>query len=254
MIASERRRYILNALNLRGVISLKDTARELGVAEITVRRDFEKLESEGKLKRVQGGATSLEELDGAELTMTSKLPMHMHGKEAVAQYAADLVRDGECVFIDGGTTMVPFASAIMRKNVRIITYNTMVLKKLSNPTAQIILIGGEYRPHYEMNVGTIAQDMLQMFYFDKAFFGCSGVDLSQRVAYTTETESLKMKRIAMSNSSHNFLLVDQSKFSSRGFLKFCPTDQFEAILSDSLPDTEEELPENLRSVAQDSPE
>ena len=93
MIASERRRYILNALNLRGVISLKDTARELGVAEITVRRDFEKLESEGKLKRVQGGATSLEELDGAELTMTSKLPMHMHGKEAVAQYAADLVRD-----------------------------------------------------------------------------------------------------------------------------------------------------------------
>ena len=64
MIASERRRYILNALNLRGVISLKDTARELGVAEITVRRDFEKLESEGKLKRVQGGATSLEEQIG----------------------------------------------------------------------------------------------------------------------------------------------------------------------------------------------
>ena len=87
----------------------EDTARELGVAEITVRRDFEKMESEGKLKRVQGGAPSLEELDGAELTMTSKLPMHMHGKEAVAQYAADLVRDGECVFIDGGTTMVRFA-------------------------------------------------------------------------------------------------------------------------------------------------
>ena len=56
MIASERKLYIMNCLNEKGIINLKEIARELAISEITVRRDFEKLEKEGKLKRVQGGA------------------------------------------------------------------------------------------------------------------------------------------------------------------------------------------------------
>lgn len=244
MIASERRRFILESLNSKGVISLKDTARDLGVAEITVRRDFEKLEAEGKLKRVQGGATALDDLQGAELTMSQKLPIHMHEKEIVAAYAAELVQDGDCVFIDGGTTMLPFAAALMRKNVRIITYNTMILKKATKPNARIFLIGGEYLPHYNMNVGPIAQDMLKQFYFDSAFFGCAGVDLGQQMAYTTETESLVMKRIAMENAKRNYLLVDSTKFSTKGFLKLCETSQFDSIICNAC-SPEEPLPENL---------
>ena len=57
MIALERKRYILNALKEKGIINLREIAKELNMAEITIRRDFEKLEAEGKLKRVQGGAT-----------------------------------------------------------------------------------------------------------------------------------------------------------------------------------------------------
>jgi DeoR/GlpR family transcriptional regulator of sugar metabolism len=249
MIASERRKYIMQALNARGVISLKDTAKELGVAEITVRRDFEKMEAEGKLKRVQGGATSLEDPDGAELTMTQKMPMHMEGKELVAKHAAALVKDGDCVFIDGGTTMLPLASLLMRSNIRIITYNTMILKKVQKPTAKIFLIGGEYMPHYGMNVGSMAQDMLKMFYFDKAFFGCAGIDLSQQLVYTTETESLQMKRIAMAHSNQNILLADKHKFTSKGFLRMGNTDQFDSILCESF-ETDIEVPSNVRMVSE----
>lgn len=243
MIASERRRFILEALGSRGVISLKDTALELGVAEITVRRDFEKLEAEGKLKRVQGGATSLEDPDGAELTMSTKLPKNMSEKELVAR-AAELVGEGESVFIDGGTTMIPLASLLMKKNIRIITYNTMVLRKVSNPAAQIIMIGGEYLPHYNMNLGPIAQDMLKQFYFDRAFFGCSGIDIEQQMVYSTEPGSLNMKRIAMESAKHNHLLVDSSKFTKRGFLKLCDTDRFDSILTNTFP-YEGDLPDNF---------
>jgi Transcriptional regulators of sugar metabolism len=232
MIASERRRFILETLSNRGVISLKDTAKELGVAEITVRRDFEKLEHEGKLKRVQGGATSLEDPDGAELTMSTKLPKNMSEKELVASAAAALVKEGESVFIDGGTTMIPLASLLTRKNIRIITYNTMVLRKIANPpAAQIIMIGGEYLPHYNMNLGPMAQDMLKQFYFDRAFFGCSGIDIEQQMVYSTEPGSLNMKRVAMENAKCNHLLVDSSKFSKRGFLKLCDMDRFDSIVT-----------------------
>ena len=56
VLASERTRYIISQLNEKGIINLKDVAKELGISEATVRRDFEKLENEGRLKRVTGGA------------------------------------------------------------------------------------------------------------------------------------------------------------------------------------------------------
>lgn len=244
MIASERRRYILEALSAKGVISLKDTAKQLGVAEITARRDFEKLEGEGKLKRVQGGAAFLDDPDGAELTMSGKLPKNMREKEAVALIAASLVSDGDSVFIDGGTTMLPLAMLLVKKDIRIVTHNMLIFEKIRKATARIILIGGEYFPHYSMNLGPIAQEMLKQFYFDKAFFGCSGVDVAQKMVYTTEPESMHMKRIAMQNSKQNHLLIDSSKFEKRGFLKLSDTDDFTSIFTDKYEGTDEAL-ENL---------
>ena len=237
MIASERRRFILAALSHRGVISLKDVTRELGVAEITVRRDLEKLEGEGKLKRVQGGAMSPEdEPEGAELTMAKKMPENMREKQQLAQYAAGLVSPGDCVFIDGGTTMLPLAVLLCARAVTIVTYSTMLLPRVAKPTAKIILIGGEYLPHYNMNLGSMAQDMLRQFHFDRAFFGCAGIDADQQVVYTTEHESMAMKRIAMENTAESHLLVDSSKFRKHGFLKLCGTAGFTSIITDDIPD------------------
>ena len=242
MIASERRRHVLDALSHRGVISLKDMARELGVAEITVRRDLESLEKDGKLKRVQGGATSPEELDGAELTMAKKLPANMAEKQRLALYAASLVRDGDCVFIDGGTTVLPLAVLLCGMAVTIVTYNTMLLPRVVKPAAKVILIGGEYLPHYSMNVGAMAQEMLRQFYFDRAFFSCAGIDSAQELIYTTEHESMEMKRIAMGNATNRYLLIDHSKFQKRGFLRMCDASSFTAIISDNVPDAAALLP------------
>lgn len=246
MIAYKRRAFILDSLGKKGVISLKETAKELGVAEITVRRDFEKLESEGRLKRVQGGAASPDHPDGAELTTASKLPQNTAEKEKAAQMAAELVRDGESIFIDDGTTMIPLVSILCKRAVRIVTHNTIILQKVTNPLAQIIMIGGEYKPYYNMNVGPIAQEMLKQFCFDRAFFGCSGVNTQQRIVYLTEHESLNMKRIAMENAKQKYLLVDTSKFYKQGFLKFCGTECFDAILSGQLPEGAEFLPNMIK--------
>ena len=147
MIALERKRYILNALKEKGIINLREIAKELNMAEITIRRDFEKLEAEGKLKRVQGGATIGEDSQNdvsAELTMNRKISVHMKEKELVARYVAKTVKEGECVFIDGGTTMIPLVAELVKKNVHIVTYNTLILEKLATPAAKIFMIGGGY--------------------------------------------------------------------------------------------------------------
>lgn len=109
MIATERKRYIIQQLNEKGIINLKEIAKELKISEITARRDFEKLEAEGKLKRVLGGATldTDQEMapDGAELTMKEKKMLHKKEKERIAEFAAQFVQDDDSVFLDAGTSM-----------------------------------------------------------------------------------------------------------------------------------------------------
>ncbi len=250
MIASERKRYIIEQLTEKGIINIKDIAKELEISEITARRDFEKLEIEGKLKRVPGGATLEEDQsevnDGAELTMKEKRMLYKKEKELVAKYAAELVKDEDSVFIDAGTSMLPLMRILEQRKIKIVTYSQLLIQSIRSPAADIFIIGGQYRPYYCMNVGPVAQDVLKQFYFDKAFIGCSGVDLKQQMVFTTEMESLLMKRIALENTAESYLLIDYSKLGRRSFLKMTEVTEFTKIICNK-PDSDigEEYPENI---------
>ncbi|MDR1765437.1 MAG: DeoR/GlpR family DNA-binding transcription regulator [Lachnospiraceae bacterium] len=236
MIAIERKRYIIQQLNEKGIVNLKEIARELGISEITVRRDFEKLEGEGKLRRVLGGATvdpgPDAALDDAELTMQGKKMVDVKEKERIAAYAAQLVEDGDSVFLDAGTSMIPLMRILEKRRVKIVTYNCLLIQGIRGAAAEIFLVGGQCRVHYSMNVGPIAQDVLKQFYFDKAFLGCTGADLAQGMVYTTEMESLLMKRIAIENAGSAYLLCNHQKIGRRGYLKMAETGAFTRIICD----------------------
>ena len=244
MIASERRRFILDKLSVRGILSIRETARELQISEITVRRDFEKLEIEGKLKRVHGGAALENGEDSAELTMRKKTMLNIQEKQRVAEYAKSLVIEGDCVFLDGGTTMLPLAEILSKMRITIVTYNILALKELLFSEAELVMIGGRYIPSYNINVGPVAQDMLKQFSFNAAFLGCSGVDLPRKTIYTAEMESLAMKRIAMENALKSYLLIDSSKFNKRGFFKVSEFQEFEAVICDTF-EPPEPLPDSF---------
>lgn len=236
MIATERKRYIMQQLNEKGIINLKEIAKELEISEITARRDFDKLEKEGKLKRVLGGATLDENqelsADEAELTMKEKKMLHKKEKQRIAEFAAKYVQDDDSVFLDAGTSMVPLMRILEKRKIKIVTYNELLVSSTLNPVAEIFVIGGQHRPYYSMNVGPVAQDVLKQFYFNKAFLGCSGVDLAQGMVYTTEMESLLMKRIALENSDESYLLVDHSKIGRRNYLKLAETSAFTNVICD----------------------
>ena len=255
MIAIERKRYILKCLNEKGIINLKEIAKELEISEITARRDFEKLENEGKLKRVLGGATLNDDqdkgIDGAELTMKEKKMLHKREKELVAEYAAQFVKDDDSVFLDAGTSMVPLMRILEKRKIKIVTYNELLIPGLNNPVADIFVVGGQHRSYYNINVGPVAQDVLKQFYFNKAFIGCSGLDLSQQMVYTTEMESLLMKKIALENADETYLLVDHSKIGRKNYLKLAETTAFTSIISDSPGDDDlYEYPKNVIFVQQ----
>lgn len=251
MLASERTRFIINRLNANGIINLKEVAKELDISEATVRRDFEKLENEGRLKRVTGGATlagtSADLSYEAELTMRAKKTLNYEGKLKVAKRASEIVQDGECVFLDGGTSIAAMAEFLSKKHIKIVTHSELVVKGLSNPVAEIFLIGGTYLAHYGMSVGPAAQQTLQQFHFDRVFIGCACVDLQERVAYTNELETMLIKSIASNNGQHVYLLVDSGKLNRRSFCRFESLSHFERVFCDASPSISE-YPENFEIV------
>lgn len=232
MLASERRMYIMDCLNKKSIVSLKEIAAQLDISEITVRRDFEKLENAGKLIRIQGGAALEGYLDNVELTMKEKVALHPDAKSLVAQHASRYVQEGDCVFLDGGSTITPLIKHLADMKIKIVTYNELVLRELVNPVATVYVIGGVFLPQYVMNVGPEAQQAMRRFHFDVAFFGCSGVELKENMSYISNMDSLLIKQIALENSTKKYLLLDSSKLGRPSFLRFCELDAFDRIFCD----------------------
>ena len=239
MLASERTRYIISQLNEKGIINLKDVAKELGISEATVRRDFEKLENEGRLKRVTGGAELTESTNdfsnNAELTMRSKKSLNYDGKLRVAKKACEYIQDGECIFVDGGTSAAALAKFLEKRAVKIVTHSELFVRSMNNPAAEIVLIGGTYLTHYAMSVGTLTQQALSQFHFDRVFISCTCADLEEGLAYTNELDTLAIKNVARQNGDHSYLLLDSGKINRRSFCKLDSLSNFEQVFCDDCP-------------------
>ncbi|MDR2631617.1 MAG: DeoR/GlpR family DNA-binding transcription regulator [Spirochaetaceae bacterium] len=245
MIASERNLYILKQINAKGVINLKEIARELGISETTVRRDFEKLERTGRLKRVQGGAALHDALENAQLAMREKKTISVGEKQHVAHRASLMVKDGDSVFLDCGTSLVPLAEILFSRPVKIVTTNTLLVNLPGSAVATVFLIGGQYHSHYNMTYGPLAKEILERFSFDHTFIGCFGVSLEQNRAFTLEVDSMQMKLAAMQNARQKHLLLDHSKLFRGGFYAFAELSLFDTVFCDSFP-PEQPAPPNLR--------
>lgn len=236
MLASKRLMYILDQLEKDGVVTLKAICLQLNASESTIRRDFEELEKQNKLKRVHGGAvkvslgTTLS--DRKELSMQQKSEMHVEAKKKICKRCAELVEDGDCIFIDGGTTLMFLPQYLEGKRVKIVTHNNFVVIQ-EGSVMELIRVGGEFLPNYNMNVGSIAMDTLSLFNFDYAFIGCAGIDVNENIAYTAEMESAQIKTMAMKQSLKSYLLIDETKLDTRGFYKFCKIDEFDGVFMDA---------------------
>ena len=232
MLASERRYYILEELNKKRVVSLKEIAKELDVAEVTIRRDFEKLEKAGKLVRISGGVTKEDYLNDVELSLQQKEALNLEGKIKVAKKAAKLVSPGDTVFLDGGTSMVPLAKELAPLDIQIVTFNALAIPEFRNAKASVFILGGRLYQQHMINIGPEAMALIKKYRFDVGFFGCSGIELEKELAYTSLIDSTLLKEAAMENSKVKYLLADSTKLGGTSFIEFQPFDAFDRILCD----------------------
>lgn len=248
MLASERFSRIIEIVNNKEYVSTKELASMLNVTETTIRRDCEELERQALLIRVHGGAKSVTQKmilsNKDELTMKER-NHYSKEKDIICKKAAAFIRDGDCIFLDGGTSIVPMLNYIKGKKVKIVTHSQLIVNEFNDSESELFVIGGKYIPEYNMSVGPITLAELERFNFDYVFISCAGVDLDRRLVYTAEMDTMAVKQKAMNLAVKKYLLADSSKLSIKGFCSFISSDDFDAIICNKVSSMNlEEIPNN----------
>ncbi|WP_077303052.1 DeoR/GlpR family DNA-binding transcription regulator [Virgibacillus pantothenticus] len=217
MLPFERKQIILEELK-KGVVYISPLAELLDVSEITVRRDLKFLEEEGRIVRLHGGAAQLVDTS-RETPMDQREILYKSEKEDISKYAANLVEDGDVIFIDSGTTNKIMLKYLVNKNISIITNGYKNIEESLNYNLDISLIGGELKKETYAFVGAITSRVLDMYFFDKCFLGANGIDKEFGLTNADPNESL-IKEQAIRRSKKAYVLADHTKFSSTSVFKF----------------------------------
>ena len=212
MLTEERHEFILNEINNKSVVYLSELVKVLDTSESTIRRDLNFLHKEGKLKKVHGGATSLDRRTYAKDDLLSnRESLNIEDKVEIAKYAAKLIKEGDFVYIDAGTTTDLMIQFINEREAVYITNGINQAKKLMSKGFKTYILGGEMKASTEAIIGGEAVNTLRKYNFNKGFFGTNGI--SKCRGYTTpDINEALVKQEALLRTRDVYVLADNSKF------------------------------------------
>jgi DeoR family transcriptional regulator, aga operon transcriptional repressor len=240
LLVEERRRRILDLLEGQERATVSELVRHFGVSAVTIRGDLEALSRAGALVRSHGGALRL--LDRlADLPISVKQALHHAEKVKIGHRAAELVRPGEILILDSGTTTVEVARRIRLLGIQPLTVITNALNVASELSSlsqcRIIMLGGILRPTSLSLVGPQAEQTLKDLNADRLFIGVDGLDL---VAGLTTPDVLEAQLNAMMIrvSREVVVVADSSKFTQRSLSLIAKLESVHKIVTDSGADAE----------------
>lgn len=234
MLAAERHSRILEQLHKNKTVTVSELSQELDVSEVTIRKDLIKLEGEGLLTRIHGGATLTDFLP-VERSFSEKLAERMAEKQAIARQALKHIHPGDTIILGVGTTTMELAKLLWQvRDLTIVTNAVNIAMELnSHDKHTVILVGGEMRLKSYALVGAVAEDSLQKLSVFKCFIGVDGIHLKNGFSTLTLAEG-KINRVMMERSRKVYVLADHTKFGETHFTTFADLTDVDRIITDQL--------------------
>lgn len=250
MLSKERKYRIMQLVEETSFVSIRDLTQILHASRSSIMRDLDELETQGLIVRERGGAAA-KNVSDITLTSFNEIPvihketLHAEEKKAVCAKAAETIRDGDCIFIDSGTTPAYLLPHIINKRIKLVTPSTYLIRKLPDKfCGDIYLLGGEFRRDYDMSSGPQTLAMIRQFNFDHAFFSTNGVNAENGEVYIFEFSIGAVKQEIIKRAAHNHLLIDASKLDVKALCTWAKTDDFQTVYIDHFP-ADKELPDNF---------
>ncbi len=221
----------MESLRTHDSVSVSDLAQRHGVSEMTIRRDLDELAQQGVVRRVRGGALSLL-LRGEEPPFGVREREAAEAKHRIAADVADLIADGEAVLLDGGTTALEVARALVSRRVTVLPLSLQAATVLAGgPRVRLVLPGGEVRQGELNFTGPLTEASIASLRFDTAVIGCCGLS-SEHGMTAHDLLDVAVKRAAMAAARRSVVVCDSGKFGRTAFGSVCPIDRIDVVVTD----------------------
>ena len=232
MLNEERRRSILEVLNHDGRVLVGALAKRFRTSQVTIRKDLDILQSRGRIHRTHGGALPSRQSVLEDPTLREKEKLHRKEKLQIAAAAARMVREGQVVILDSGTTTTAIARALREfENLTIITNAVNIAAELSSSSLEVILTGGTLRKNSFSLVGPIAEETLRRLNADILFLGVDGFDVHYGLSTPNLLEA-KVNRAMMEVARIAVAVCDSSKFGRRSLSSIAPPSALHHLITD----------------------
>lgn len=233
----KRETVILDLLSKNGKLEVAALAEQLGVSQVTVRKDLDALEERGILRREHGYA-----IFGGGDDLNNRLAFHYEEKRRIAQEAARLVAPGETVMIESGSCCALLAEELARTKpgITIITNSAFIASYIRRIGAvHVVLLGGDFQNDAQVMVGPILRACVAQFYVDKLFVGTDGY--SARRGFTN-TDHLRVQAVRdMAEHAEQVIVVTESaKFLQQSVVPMELDGHISTVVTDALMPPEQE--------------
>lgn len=220
MLTAQRKQLILGRLATHGQIVAGELALELGTSEDTIRRDLRELAQQGKLQRVHGGALPASAATG---DLRVRQQVSSDDKQALGRYGAQLIKPGQVVMLDGGTTAIQVARQLPADlRATVITHSPNVAVELAaHRHVEIIVLGGRLFRHSMVNVGASVIEAAARFRADLFFLGVTGVHPEAGLS-TGDAEEADVKRALHARAAETVVLASSEKLLSASAFVIAP--------------------------------
>ncbi len=232
--ANERRDFIYRYVHENRIAQYDALASLMNVSHMTIRRDVQTLEREGKVRRVNGGIR-LSELLHQELPYQEKSYLNHKLKKELGRQAMQRIAEGTIIYLDAGTTTFEIACCIPANFQLTVVTNDFSITQLlmGNPAIDLFHVGGRVDKRNYSCVGLSAANFIKALNIDLAFISASSWDLTHGISTPYEGKAV-VKQTVISVSNRNILVSDSSKYGKYGFYTVCPLNAMDEIITDSV--------------------
>lgn len=235
MLKQERIEQIRDIIRDEKKVNVVQLSKELGVTEVTIRRDLCQLEKQGFLEKVYGGALLRDNVGQRNSEIVSEHDVRLH---KIAEAALDCIDDHDTIFLGSGNTCCHLAKLLKeKKNLSVVTNNISALADLYNNVAKIFLIGGEIASVDGKTLFSSIEDpttYLKDVYVVKSFVSATGLDLQAGITVDTTVSTYIFKYISSINRN-TYLLMNYEKFGRTGFYRVAEIEDVNCIVADNVP-------------------
>lgn len=236
MSHSPRQSQILEMLQNNGECTIDTLAAKFRTSGMTVRRDLQALASHGRIIRTHGGATIAPGVS-FEFAFLKRSKLNEPQKHAIGLVATSLIKDGQSVMLDSGTTTLAIAQQLrQRRGVRVITTSLPIASMLQyNESVEIHLLGGQLRPGSPDLCGAITESNLGLICADIAFVGAEAVDAGGAV-FSDSAELSRVLLKMLENAKKAYIVADSSKLGKSALWRFGQLKNLAGLITDSKAD------------------